>query len=386
MSTSKTATTSVTRVTSTRRYWRQREGPIQWWPWGLIPLICLPLLYLWGAFVTAPAIEEDVAETVASHLDARGFPGASIDAAGQTVDVNLAAPNGEVDHARAVARATQCDTWAGQLICPTDVDLNAQALEPEPTPAPAPQPVPAGRFHNFTLAIEGGTARIEGEAPSAQMKAQLLSAAKERYDRVEDDLRVSGELATDQWGRAARRAVQTVSSFERGNATWRNGRFDARGLVPADKEAGARAQFNAPANAPTLGELTLEVAKTVDTCNEEFAAALTSSTINFATGSASIDDSSQSLLEALATIANQCPGDLLIEGHTDSVGGEEGNLSLSQSRANAVQAGLNRLGVTGNRLTAIGYGESQPVATNDTEAGRAQNRRIVIHIAAKNEA
>lgn len=378
--TSKTQATNVTRVTSTRRYWRQREGPIQWWPWGLIPLICLPLLYLWGAFVTAPAIEDDVAATVASHLDARGFPGASIAAAGQTVDVDLDVSSNELEHARAVARATQCDTWAGELICPTDVDLSARAVEPTSEPAPI------GRHHDFMVSVEGNTARISGEAPSEKMKAQLVASAKNVYGRVEDDLRVSGDLATDQWGRAARRAVQTVNTFERGNATWRNGQFDARGLVLAEQEIAARTQFNASANAPTLGVLTLEVAKTVDTCNEEFSAALSNSTINFATGSADIDASSQSLLESLATIANQCPGDLMIEGHTDSVGGEQGNLSLSQARANAVQAGLNRLGVMGNRLSAVGYGESQPIASNDDAAGRAQNRRIVIHIAAKNEA
>ncbi len=386
--TSTTATTNVTRVTSTRRYWRRREGPIQWWPWGLIPLICLPLLFLWGAFVTAPAIEEDVATTVASTLNASGFPGASITAAGQTVDLDLPVNSNELGHARSVARATQCDTWAGELICPTHVDLKARAVETvtEPIVEPIAEPTPTGRYHDFMVAVEGESARLSGEAPSVEMKAQLLEAAGERYVRVEDDLRVTDELATDQWGRAARRAVQTVSTFERGSATWRNGQFDARGLVLAEQEAAARTQFNAAANAPTLGTLTLDVAKTVDTCNEEFSAALSNSTINFATGSADIDASSQSLLESLASIANQCPGNLVIEGHTDSVGGEQSNLALSQARADAVQAGLNRLGVTGNRLSAIGYGESQPIASNDDAAGRAQNRRIVIHIAAKNEA
>ena len=65
-----------------------------------------------------------------------------------------------------------------------------------------------------------------------------------------------------------------------------------------------------------------------------------------------------------------------VAGHTDSVGSEEYNQSLSERRANSVKDYLISQGVSATRLTARGYGESQPVASNDTDAGRAQNRRV----------
>lgn len=67
-----------------------------------------------------------------------------------------------------------------------------------------------------------------------------------------------------------------------------------------------------------------------------------------------------------------------LEGHTDSVGTEAYNLGLSTRRANAVRAVLlDRFSIAGNRVTALGFGESRPAASNDTDAGRAQNRRVI---------
>lgn len=67
-----------------------------------------------------------------------------------------------------------------------------------------------------------------------------------------------------------------------------------------------------------------------------------------------------------------------IEGHTDSRASDKYNLALSQRRVDAVRKVLiEQFGIAGNRLNAIGYGESRPVASNDTEAGRQQNRRVI---------
>jgi len=65
-----------------------------------------------------------------------------------------------------------------------------------------------------------------------------------------------------------------------------------------------------------------------------------------------------------------------IEGHTDNIGTDADNLSLSQRRANAVLAAVTAAGVGPDRLTAVGFGESKPIASNDTLEGRARNRRV----------
>ena len=65
-----------------------------------------------------------------------------------------------------------------------------------------------------------------------------------------------------------------------------------------------------------------------------------------------------------------------ISGHTDSVGNDESNRALSENRANAVRNHLIKLGIHKDLLTTKGYGETMPVATNDTPEGRQKNRRV----------
>lgn len=74
---------------------------------------------------------------------------------------------------------------------------------------------------------------------------------------------------------------------------------------------------------------------------------------------------------------------ILVAGHTDSTGSEELNQTLSERRANAVKNILLAQGVTTDRLTTIGFGESAPIADNNTDYGRQQNRRVEIKISPK---
>jgi OOP family OmpA-OmpF porin len=70
-----------------------------------------------------------------------------------------------------------------------------------------------------------------------------------------------------------------------------------------------------------------------------------------------------------------------LEGHTDSVGTEDYNMSLSRQRAESVKMYLvEKFNINASRISTVGYGKSQPVATNDTEAGKQKNRRVVANI------
>jgi outer membrane protein OmpA-like peptidoglycan-associated protein len=87
-------------------------------------------------------------------------------------------------------------------------------------------------------------------------------------------------------------------------------------------------------------------------------------------------------INKIADALNQYPQTLArVEGHTDSTGTEAYNTDLSIRRAGAVKNLLVQRGVSSTRIEAIGFGESMPVAGNDTEAGRARNRRVEIKIA-----
>jgi outer membrane protein OmpA-like peptidoglycan-associated protein len=92
-----------------------------------------------------------------------------------------------------------------------------------------------------------------------------------------------------------------------------------------------------------------------------------------------IQKKSYPLLENVAQVIKNHPeaGVIRIEGHTDSRGDDAHNQMLSEKRAQAVLAFLVSKGVAGERLTARGFGETQPLGDNNTAAGRAKNRRVV---------
>ena len=91
-------------------------------------------------------------------------------------------------------------------------------------------------------------------------------------------------------------------------------------------------------------------------------------------------------LQELARSLNKFgESNILIVGHTDSQGDDAYNMGLSQRRANSASAYLQSQGVPASRITTAGRGESEPVASNDTEAGKAQNRRVEVAIYASPE-
>jgi len=99
--------------------------------------------------------------------------------------------------------------------------------------------------------------------------------------------------------------------------------------------------------------------------------------VNFAFDSAVLKPNAKEKIDkAVAHIQKMSDETFELLGHTDSIGTEEYNLGLSQRRADAVRNAMIKLGVAPERLVARGYGESKPIATNSTEEGRAENRRV----------
>ncbi len=108
-------------------------------------------------------------------------------------------------------------------------------------------------------------------------------------------------------------------------------------------------------------------------------AAATSRGIEFESNSTIITTASKRTLQQLAKVLDQYPSiGIEVAGHTDAKGDAETNRVVSQKRADAVKDFLVKSGVNAGRLQAVGYGETKPVAPNDTEMGRQQNRRVTI--------
>ncbi|SNT71825.1 OmpA family protein [Paracoccus seriniphilus] len=103
--------------------------------------------------------------------------------------------------------------------------------------------------------------------------------------------------------------------------------------------------------------------------------------ILFSTDSAAVSGIAQNDLYAVARNLNEYPNSRVeVVGHTDNTGSASYNMDLSQRRAQSVAGILTAGGVAGSRIVAVGRGEDQPVASNATEQGRAQNRRVEILI------
>jgi outer membrane protein OmpA-like peptidoglycan-associated protein len=108
------------------------------------------------------------------------------------------------------------------------------------------------------------------------------------------------------------------------------------------------------------------------------------SSILFDVDSATVRPEGRGALEQVGGVLNDFPKTaVVVQGHTDSTGSEQHNLALSQSRAEAARNYLVARGVTAGRMTALGYGEGYPVASNGTSWGRQQNRRVDVLLKAK---
>jgi outer membrane protein OmpA-like peptidoglycan-associated protein len=104
--------------------------------------------------------------------------------------------------------------------------------------------------------------------------------------------------------------------------------------------------------------------------------------VTFDTNSAVVRPGLHSEINRVAGVMNQYPKTLIrVEGHTDSIGSNEYNMGLSNRRATAVKNLLVQRGISATRIEVVGFGETVPVASNNTEAGRQKNRRVEIKIA-----
>ena len=135
---------------------------------------------------------------------------------------------------------------------------------------------------------------------------------------------------------------------------------------------GDNQECGAPPPAPAPAPVAPAPAPPPDTCGR-----IVLRGVNFEFDKSNIDAASSVVLDAAADQLKECPNVAVrVEGHTDHIGTDAYNQGLSERRAEAVMSHLINRGVAGSRLTSVGYGESQPIASNDTDEGRALNRRV----------
>jgi outer membrane protein OmpA-like peptidoglycan-associated protein len=244
-------------------------------------------------------------------------------------------------------------------------------------------------------ALELEKARKEIEAKAIEIERAKSEA--ETLARQADIARKEAEAKTIEIERAKSEAEAKALEIEKARKETESKALEAEQakkeaearaleLEKARKESEARAQeaekarLQAEEAIAKKKQLESELAEMKATKTER-GIILTLGDILFESGKAVLMPGATDTIDKLVKFLEEYPNrDVLIEGHTDNVGGETYNLGLSQRRANAVKNLLTSKGISESRITAKGYGESRPIASNKTAAGRQQNRRVEIVI------
>lgn len=228
------------------------------------------------------------------------------------------------------------------------------------------------------------TVKLTGYVPDNNVHAMVAAAAAHKFfnEKVVDELKASigapsgfGTVVVAALGALSRLSTGTLVISDRevrlsGDALYEGAAAEIRTSLGRDF----------PKNWQYKPEITVKpAAGPVDAtiCQQLFSELLTKGRILFEPKRATLDPDSAGLLDHLIEIALRCPNaNIEIAGHTDADGEDAFNQALSEKRAQTVMDYLVRAGLPPSRFTAVGYGSTQPVAGNDTDEGKALNRRI----------
>jgi outer membrane protein OmpA-like peptidoglycan-associated protein len=204
--------------------------------------------------------------------------------------------------------------------------------------------------------LETNQARMEAERARllvATTSEEAQRAREEREDALQKEAESArtAQLATEEAGQARRLAESRASEAEY-----------------ARREADLASQ--------QISSLTRQL-ENLQLRQTESGVVVTLGDVLFASGEVQLVEGGQSSLEEVVDLLQTEPEKKIrVEGHTDSSGDAQENLELSEQRAQAVREALINLGVAADRVSALGMGEDFPIASNEDEAGRAQNRRV----------
>lgn len=197
----------------------------------------------------------------------------------------------------------------------------------------------------------------------ADISRELVSEAqaREQVDRAEADRARIIAAAREREAEAAQRQAQ--QSAREVEVTARTAEEQARAAQAAEERA---------------SQLERELEE-LEASSTDRGLVLTLGDVLFDTGASTLKPGAMTTIDRLAQFMQDYPErSVRIEGHTDSVGSDETNQRLSEQRAQAVQGALLARNIEANRISTVGYGEGRPIASNDTQSGRQQNRRVEV--------
>ncbi len=241
--------------------------------------------------------------------------------------------------------------------------------------------------YSMKMAWDGKQLLLNGYIPDQSSYDDFLKSAYQLLDKnkIQGHLML-GAGAPENWQQIIKTSLQQLLKLKQGNLEITNYSLYFAGQTPY---LAKRNEITQSFSQYKQYERMLNIVANDENniiCQAKFKKLLDNSNIKFTSGKATLDKSSYPLLTKLANIASLCSQSIIsIEGHTDNLGSEATNLKLSQQRARAVMNWLFQQGIAEQQLSAIGYGSQRPIADNDTEEGRAINRRIEFVVKAKGD-
>ncbi len=259
-------------------------------------------------------------------------------------------------------------------------------------PAPEERPEEGAKAPPEFIATRSpeGQVQIRGRLRDETMRAAVESFAAAQFgsENVSPSTRLDPDLPAG-WPKRVMAALTALGKLHNGVATVTVDRIEVRGATGDQKAQGEIAGLLSEALGGAANfELDVTYREVLDPlaniptpeeCIERLNTTVNSRKINFAPSSSEIEEDAAETIDAITGILRDCQAaeiEIEIGGHTDSQGREIMNEQLSQARADAVLNAIMARRILVSNLSAKGYGESQPIATNDTEEGREANRRI----------
>ena len=218
---------------------------------------------------------------------------------------------------------------------------------------------------------------LEKEHSAMLIKASQLEADQARMDAEEARLLVATTAEDAQRAREEKeKALQKEAESARAAQLSAEEADQARRLAETRASEAEYARLEADLASQQITSLTRQL-ENLQLRETESGVVVTLGDVLFASGQTTlVEGGRSSLAEVVDRFQTEPDKKIRVEGHTDSLGDAEANLSLSEQRAQAVLEALVSLGVAADRISALGMGEDFPIATNETEEGRSQNRRV----------
>jgi OOP family OmpA-OmpF porin len=332
---------------------------------GLLGLLILCVLC---PYCRAPAIEENLQSQAAASLGSIGLDRSLLDVSGCVVTLSGSVASQELkDQARQIVEAIPG-------ICRVSDSLTV------PTWVPG----------SLRFATRGGALDLEGLVPSDQVRSDLVTAARELWGDagVAAALTVEPKLDVRAWPDSF---LPLLLGLHYRGRDLEVELTDGRAIITGEV-VGSLTRRRILGAAETLlpgfeivDRLTIrEPATDLERLQARLDEQLEDKIVEFDSDSVNLTAKGRAVLDVVVAIMKETPGRVEIGGHTDSTHTTEHNLELSRRRAESVRDYLVKKGVRKARLETVGYGETRPIATNETPEGRQHNRRTEFQVLEEN--